>query len=105
MIYKVSMYKRLMEKELLSAAKNFPVVTLTGPRQSGKTTLVKKVFKKKPYVNLEQLNVRNLALNDPVTFLEQYPDGVILDEIQQAPLLLSYIQVRVDESSRKGSLF
>lgn len=96
------MYNRLMQKELESTAKVYPVVTLTGPRQSGKTTLVRGTFPDKPYVNLEQLHIRELALTDPVTFLEQYPDGAILDEIQRAPQLLSDIQVRVDESPRKG---
>jgi len=96
------MYQRQMKEELLSMSKDYPVVTLTGPRQSGKTTLVKSVFPNKPYVNLEQLHVRDLALTDPVAFLEQYPNGAILDEIQRAPHLLSYIQTRVDESSRKG---
>jgi predicted AAA+ superfamily ATPase len=91
-----------MQKELEKAAKQLPVVTILGPRQSGKTTLVKQTFPTKPYINLESLHIRELATIDPVAFLEQYPEGAILDEIQEVPTLLSYIQVRVDVSGRKG---
>lgn len=96
------MFQRKMKEELLEAAKGYPVVTLMGPRQSGKTTLVKEVFPDKPYVNLERLHMRELANNDPEGFLNDYPEGAILDEIQAAPHLLSAIQVRVDESKKKG---
>jgi predicted AAA+ superfamily ATPase len=78
------------------------VVTVTGPRQSGKTTLVRQQFPHKPYVNLEDPDVRNLANLDPRSFLEKYPDGAILDEIQRVPILLSYIQTIVDEKQQKG---
>lgn len=70
---------------------------MIGPRQSGKSTLVKKLFPEKPYVNLEALDRRDLAQSDPRGFLAQYPDGAILDEIQRVPELLSYIQELVDE--------
>jgi hypothetical protein len=73
-----------------------------GPRQSGKTTLVRKTFPDKPYVNLERLDTRELATSDPEGFIRQYPEGAILDEIQAAPHLLSSIQVRVDETKKKG---
>lgn len=96
------MYRRAMQDELERAAKELPVVTILGPRQSGKTTLVQHTFPNKPYVNMESLHVRELAKSDPVAFLEQYPQGVILDEIQEVPTLLSYIQVKVDASNRKG---
>ncbi len=96
------MFKRDIQKELLTSAKNFPVVTVTGPRQAGKTTLTRIAFPKKPYVNLEDMDVRELALADPRAFLEQYPEGVILDEVQRAPSLLSYIQVIVDENKQMG---
>lgn len=96
------MYPRTMEKELKQAAKQFPIVTVLGPRQSGKTTLVQQTFPDKPYVNMESLHIREFATSDPVAFLEQYPEGAILDEIQEVPTLLSYIQVRVDKSRRKG---
>jgi predicted AAA+ superfamily ATPase len=92
----------MMQKELEKAAKQLPVVTILGPRQSGKTTLVKQTFPTKPYINLESLHIRELATIDPIAFLERYPEGAILDEIQEVPALLSYIQVRVDASGRKG---
>lgn len=76
---------------LEKAAKTLPVVSILGPRQSGKTTLVKQTFPNKPYVNLEAIHIRELATNDPVAFLDQYPEGAILDEIQEVPKLLSYI--------------
>jgi hypothetical protein len=78
------------------------VVTVTGPRQSGKTTLVKNTFPDLPYVNLEAPDVRDFAIRDPRAFLSQYPKGAILDEVQRAPDLFSYIQTLVDEHDRKG---
>ncbi len=81
------------------AAKYFPVITITGPRQSGKTTLVKHMFGQLPYYSLENLNIRNFATNDPVAFLNQNAQGMILDEVQNVPALLSYIQEIVDEDS------
>ncbi len=80
----------------------YPVLLISGPRQSGKTTLAKTLFTDKPYVNLEALNVREFAEADPVGFLNQYPDGAIFDEVQRVPKLLSEIQVRVDETRKKG---
>jgi len=80
----------------------YPVVTLTGPRQSGKTTLCRSVFPGMPYVNLEAIDEREAATQDPRGFLSAYPDGAILDEIQRVPSLASYIQVRVDEVRRNG---
>ncbi|SCA64189.1 Uncharacterized protein Mb2031c [Chlamydiales bacterium SCGC AG-110-P3] len=96
------MYKRHCENELRDLAAQYPVVTVTGPRQSGKTTLVRYVFSSKPYVNLENPDSRELADSDPRRFLSQYPEGAVLDEIQRCPVLLSYIQVIVDESGQKG---
>lgn len=96
------MISRTLEKYVRQMAKKYPVITITGPRQSGKTTLVKSVFKKLPYVNLEHPVTRDFAKNDPVGFLEQYADGAVLDEIQRVPELFSYIQVRVDENNRTG---
>jgi predicted AAA+ superfamily ATPase len=96
------MFHRSATDELKDLAQNYPVVTVLGPRQSGKTTLVRNTFPNKPYVNLEALDVRSMAQIDPRAFLEQYPDGAILDEIQNSPQLLSYIQVIVDESNVKG---
>ena len=96
------MFKRTIAAELEALEKDYPVVTVIGPRQSGKTTLVRLVFPKKPYANLEDPEVRTLAEEDPRAFLEQFPDGAILDEIQRVPKLLSYIQTIVDESGKKG---
>jgi predicted AAA+ superfamily ATPase len=73
-----------------------------GPRQSGKTTLVKLAFSNKPYINLEAIDLREIAQLDPRSFLNRFPNGAILDEIQRVPALLSYIQVFVDENLQKG---
>ena len=96
------MYKRSIEDGLKALAQGYPVVTVMGPRQSGKTTLVRHVFPDKPYVNLEALDDQELAKLDPRKFLSKYPEGAILDEIQRVPGLLSYIQVIVDNSQAKG---
>ena len=96
------MYNRLIILELKSLAESYPVVTVIGPRQSGKTTLVRFSFQDKPYVNLEAIDVHGMAKSDPRGFLDRYPNGAILDEIQRVPELLSYIQVMVDESENKG---
>ncbi len=91
------MIQRIASKELTSLAKQYKVVGVIGPRQSGKTTLVRKVFNNKPYVNLENLDVRNFVLEDPRGFLAQYKNGAVIDEAQRAPLLFSYLQQHVDE--------
>lgn len=96
------MYRRDAEKHLKSLAKDYPVVTVIGPRQSGKTTLVQHVFPDKPYANLEELDAREMAATDPRSFLAQFPDGAVIDEIQQVPELLSYIQVLVDKKNIPG---
>ncbi|MDO9042253.1 MAG: ATP-binding protein [Desulfocapsaceae bacterium] len=93
---------RTAETYLRQAAGQYPVVTITGPRQSGKTTLCRKVFADKQYVSLENLDTRQYAIDDPRGFLAALPDGAILDEIQQAPALLSYIQTIVDVDGRYG---
>lgn len=81
-------------------ASQYPVVTLTGPRQSGKTTLARAVFPRKPYVTLEDPDTRRFALDDPRGFLSSLADGAILDEIQRAPELTSYLQGLVDQDPR-----
>lgn len=96
------MIRRDLQPILLRWAGAYPVVTLTGPRQSGKTTLCKVAFPDKPYVSLEPLETRAFALEDPKGFLNQYPDGAILDEIQHAAGLLSYIQDLVDREPAPG---
>lgn len=93
---------RTIEKKLQSLADTYPVITITGPRQSGKTTLCRKAFPHKQYANLESPDIRQFALDDPKGFLSQYPDGAILDEIQRAPDLISYLQPIVDEDDRDG---
>jgi len=80
-----------------------PVISLTGPRQSGKTTLTRAAFPNHAYVNLENPATRRLALENPVGFLDQFAAGVIIDEAQYAPELFSYIQVRVDERQQNGN--
>lgn len=87
---------------LLNLEKTFPVVTITGPRQSGKTTLARAVFAHKPYVSLEDPDELEFALRDPRGFLNRFPEGAIIDEIQRCPLLFSYIQTIVDKDKRIG---
>lgn len=96
--------KREIEGQIREAATQFPVVAVIGPRQSGKTTLVEMVFPDHAYVSLEDFDVRTRALADPRGFLAEYPTsaGIILDEIQNAPVLLSYIQTIVDREKKKG---
>lgn len=96
------LYQREISSEILRLAEGYPIVTILGPRQSGKTTLAKMIFPHKPYVNLEAPHVRSLAINDPLGFLAQYQDGAVLDEIQNVPQLLSYLQVDVDENKAFG---
>jgi len=96
------MLKRTLEKKLKESAKQYPVVTLTGPRQSGKTTLVQMAFPNYDYISLEEPDHRAFALEDPRGFLSQFPEKVILDEIQRAPDLFSYIQTIVDTKDISG---
>lgn len=98
----MTLINRTIESILSDLASKYPVVTITGPRQSGKTTLCKKVFRHKPYANLESPDIRQFAIDDPRGFLAQFPDGAILDEIQRTPDLVSYIQPLVDEDARDG---
>ena len=96
------MIPRQATQSLLRLAKGFPVVVLTGPRQSGKTTLAKSVFASKAYVSLENLDEREFAEQDPKRFLQRFADGAILDEVQRCPSLLSYLQGVVDERKIMG---
>jgi len=89
--------QRIIQTDLIRLAGQYPVITIVGPRQSGKSTLTKMAFPDKPYISLEKLLLRDFALSDPVGFLDTYAkEGAILDEIQRVPGLLSEIQVRVD---------
>ena len=95
--------KRDLEDVVREVASQYRVVTITGPRQSGKTTLCRMAFPDMAYVSLENPDVLELATEDPVSFLKQYKSaGLILDEIQNAPELLSYIQGIVDEDELPG---
>lgn len=98
------MIKRELSKKLKELSKQFPVVSIYGPRQSGKTTLAKMSFKNYKYVNLESVSERKFAESDPKGFLERLSGekGVILDEVQNVPDLFSYIQVHVDEFEKPG---
>ncbi len=87
---------------LQSLAHHYPVLALTGPRQSGKTTLARAAFPGKPYTSLEDLDTREFAERDPRGFLAQYPDGAVFDEAQRCPSLFSYLQTRVDTDCRMG---
>ncbi len=89
-------------RELKEIASQYRVVTLTGPRQAGKTTLARLSFPEHGYVSLEDPDLRNLATTDPRAFLDAHPSPVIFDEIQRVPSLLSYIQTIVDSNQRKG---
>jgi predicted AAA+ superfamily ATPase len=102
MQYTGHVIKRLLQRDCIKFSKQYPVVTITGPRQSGKTTLAKACFPRMPYVNLEEPDKRKFAVEDPRGFLGNYPDGAILDEIQRAPDIPSYIQSIVDSSTKKG---
>ena len=94
--------KRHLERRLVKTVKDFPVVTITGPRQSGKTTLARMVLPRYEYVSLEDPDERRLALEDPRGFLERFSGKVIIDEAQRAPDLFSYIQGIVDRTQRQG---
>ncbi len=96
------MIQRIAKHKLIDLASKFKTVAVTGARQTGKTTLVKQVFKSKPYVSLENPDTRNFALEDPRGFLETYPNGAILDEVQRVPILFSYLQEVLDNSKVKG---
>lgn len=96
------MIKRSIANELIESSREYPVVTVFGPRQSGKTVLVQENFPDKPYFLLEDPDVRLAAETDPRGFLKQLPNGAILDEIQRVPALLSYLQGIVDKTQQPG---
>jgi predicted AAA+ superfamily ATPase len=96
------MIERQAKETVLRLSRSFPLVAITGPRQSGKTTLVRATFPDKAYVSLEDPDSRAFADSDPRAFLGRYPDGAILDEVQRCPVLFSYLQGVVDEDKRTG---
>ncbi|MBX2967434.1 MAG: ATP-binding protein [Cyclobacteriaceae bacterium] len=96
------MIPRQAEKTLRSLTRQFRAVAVVGPRQSGKSTLVQKVFPRKPYVSLENPDERLFAVTDPRAFLGQYKNGAIIDEAQQAPELFSYLQQVLDKAKKDG---
>jgi predicted AAA+ superfamily ATPase len=103
MLYNEGMKTRILIDKVKEFVQSYPIVTIVGPRQSGKTTLAKLAFPNYRYVNLEALNDRAFAEEDPIAFLEQFRDvNVIIDEVQRVPELLSQIQVMVDSDNRKG---
>ena len=93
---------RSIEVELARVCKEYPVVTITGPRQSGKTSLAKRYLKGYSYANLELPETRKLAQSDPKAFFNAFPAPGIIDEVQRLPELLSYIQVLADETDKRG---
>jgi predicted AAA+ superfamily ATPase len=95
-------FDRLLKDKLVYLATKYPIVTVTGPRQSGKTTLCRECFPEKTYVNLETPDTRDFASSDPRGFLNRIKDGAVIDEIQRVPELVSYIQVFVDERKANG---
>ncbi len=97
-----TLINRQLSQAILAQQSKFPVLAVTGPRQSGKTTLLKQLFSDYRYVSLETPNIRSFASEDPVGFLNQYDKNVILDEVQRVPELFSYIQSKVDESRQMG---
>jgi hypothetical protein len=96
------MIARDAEQTIRTLLRGFPIVTLTGPRQSGKTTLAKALFTNLPYASLEDPDMRLAATEDPRSFLERFPDGAVLDEVQRCPDILSYLQTIVDADGRMG---
>jgi predicted AAA+ superfamily ATPase len=94
--------QRIVETKCLELFSKYPAITVTGPRQSGKTSLVRHTFPNLPYVNLESREDRLYAQEDPNGFLQRFPDGAVLDEIQNVPDLSSWIQVVVDNRGKNG---
>jgi predicted AAA+ superfamily ATPase len=96
------MVQRIAKKKLIDLASKFKAVAVIGARQSGKTTLIKQVFKTKPYVSMENPDTRQFAIEDPRGFLSSFPKGAILDEVQRVPQLFSYLQEILDDQRAKG---
>ena len=95
---------RSITSEFLTQLREYPIVTVIGPRQAGKTTLVRAALPEYEYVSLETPETRQFALDDPKAFLKRYAGNVIFDEVQRVPHLLSYLQGIVDQSGRQGQV-
>ena len=96
------MIQRKISGYIKSCMDDYPSIVIFGPRQCGKTTLVQNLFPNFSYANLEDMNIRTLAKNDPEEFFIHYPEPVIIDEIQRVPELLSTVQVRIDKNKKAG---
>jgi len=96
------MIPRTLSTKIQQLIKQFPIVGIVGPRQSGKTTLIKNIFANYHYISLEELDIRQHAISDPRDFLTTYSNHTIIDEIQQAPQLFSYLQTLVDQTDKNG---
>ena len=96
------MQPRIAEKTVRKFSRQFRALAIVGPRQSGKTTLVKKIFFRKPYVSLEDPDERMLATHDPRAFLNRYKNGAVIDEAQRVPELFSYMQGIIDKKDKDG---
>lgn len=99
------MIPRILSAKLKELSSKYPIITLTGPRQSGKSTLLRNEFSDYTYLSMENPDIKEFALNDPVGFLKTYPDKVILDEIQKVPALFSYLQTYTDKENKTGMYF
>lgn len=96
------MFERSIKQKVLSSFKKFPIIGICGPRQSGKTTLVKQIFKNLHYINLEDPSLRMMIQKDPKSFLDNHQKGLIIDEIQYIPELFSYLQLYSDAREKPG---
>lgn len=96
------MIERRLKDVVLKTAKGFPVLTITGPRQSGKSTLVRSIFTNYKYLSLEDPDIRDFAINDPRQFIKENPGRIIIDEFQKAPELTSYLQSHIDKVNEPG---
>lgn len=98
----MSFVKRQIEAAIRGIMPQYPIIAVTGPRQSGKTTLLQSMFPDYEYVSLENTDMQRFAADDPVGFLKKFPSPVIFDEVQRTPTLFSYLQTTVDASKQMG---